>query len=155
MSNPPPLVAALGRDLGGTGRGAGVGRVVVTVPPGECPTLGEWREGSGCSGGMSGWALALALGALNPFRGPGQGAWRGLLVLENHPPCTLICRWFFAWRRTLSAMAPEEAINPLSSALERCCGFSRALRKPHCGRYAVRYTSSLWGTLGFGAAQGG
>lgn len=31
-----------------------------------------------------------------------------------------------AWRRTLSAPAPEEAINPLAGTLERCCGFSRA-----------------------------
>lgn len=31
-----------------------------------------------------------------------------------------------AWRRTLSAPAPQEAINPLAGTLERCCGFSRA-----------------------------
>lgn len=27
-----------------------MGRVVVAVPHGQRPTLGEWREGSGCSG---------------------------------------------------------------------------------------------------------
>lgn len=41
----------------------------------------------------------------------------------------------FAWRRTLSALAPEEVINPLSTTQERCCGFSQALRKPQCGRW--------------------
>ena len=57
MSNPPPSVAAVGSDLGGTTGGAGVGRVVVAVPHGQHPTLGEERAGSGgsgCSGGMSG-----------------------------------------------------------------------------------------------------
>lgn len=47
----------------------------------------------------------------------------------------LICCWFFAWRRTLSTLAPEGAINPLSSTLGRCCGFSQVLRKPRCGRW--------------------
>lgn len=90
---------------------------------------------AGAREGMSGWVPGSALGALNPPRGPREGAWRCLWVLENCPLCTLTCCWFFAWRRTLSALAPEEVINPLSSTVERCCGFSQALRKPHCGRW--------------------
>lgn len=53
MSNPPLVVAAAGRDLGGTARGAEVGWVVVAVTHRQHPTLGEWRQGSECSGGMS------------------------------------------------------------------------------------------------------
>ena len=70
---------------------------------------------------------------LDPPCGP--RAWGCVWVLENCPLGVLICCWFFAWRRTLSALAPEEGINPLSSTPERRCGFSPARRKPRCGRW--------------------
>ena len=57
------------------------------------------------------------------------GCWRTV------PFAHLFVAGFFAWRHTLSTLAPQEVINPLSSTLERSCGFSQALRKPRCGRW--------------------
>lgn len=88
MSNPPLLVAAVGRDLEGMAQRSWGGQGC-----GGCPqrgTFGEWHAGSGCSGGISGWMLGLALAGLNPLHGQGRGMempW----VLKNHPLCTLIC----------------------------------------------------------------
>lgn len=138
MSNPSPSAAAVGRDLGGTARGAGVGRVMVAVPHGQHLTLGEWLQAvraagawEGCQVGCRGrlWVHLTLCVAQGKRRGGAFGCWRTV------PFAHLFAAGFFAWRRTLSALAPEEVINPLSSTLERCCGFSQALRKPRCGRW--------------------
>lgn len=95
------------------------------------------------------WMLGLIWGALEPLPGPREGTWRRLWVLENRPVCTLTCCWVFAWRRTLSALAPDEVINPLYSTVERCCGFSQALRKASGGKWldtpARCQVHQLWG----------
>lgn len=128
-----------------------MGRVVVAVPHGQHPTLGEWREGGGCLGGISGWVPGSALGALNPLRGTREGAfgcWRTI------PFAHLFAAGFFCMAPQLICSGTQGSDKfPFQHSREMLWLLPGAKEAPSWE--VVRYACLLWGTAGFGAARGG
>lgn len=132
MSNPPLSVAAVGRTWGARAEELGWAGSWWLSPTGSIPPWGSGVRAAGAWEGFQVGCQGQLWVRLTLCVAQGKGH---LGAGEPSPLHTYLLLGFFAWHRNLSALAPKEAINSLSSALERCCGFSQAPRKPRRGRW--------------------